>query len=44
MEVKGTMYLEEHLLLIVLEGSVTLTYGKQEYLVSKGDKIELVVV
>lgn len=27
-EVRGTMYLEQHLLLIVLEGTVVLTYGK----------------
>ena len=40
-EVKGTMYLEQHLLLIVLEGSVVLTYGKQEYKVGKNEMILL---
>lgn len=40
-EVKGTMYLEQHLLLIVLEGSVVLTYGKQKYTVEKNDMILL---
>lgn len=39
--VKGTMYLEQHLLLIVLEGSVLLTYGKQEYKVGKNEMILL---
>ncbi|MCF0065773.1 AraC family transcriptional regulator [Dyadobacter chenwenxiniae] len=41
MEAKGTMYLEEHLLLIVLEGTVTLTYGKQQYTLGKNDMILL---
>lgn len=41
MQAKGTMYLEEHLLLIVLEGSVTLTYGEQVYVVSKNEMILL---
>ncbi|WP_294332886.1 AraC family transcriptional regulator [Chryseobacterium sp. sg2396] len=41
MEAKGTMYLEEHLLLIVLDGTVTLTYGKQEYVVGKNEMILL---
>ncbi|WP_164998502.1 AraC family transcriptional regulator [Chryseobacterium sp. 3008163] len=40
-EVRGTMYLEQHLLLIVLEGTVVLTYGKQEYTVGKNDMILL---
>lgn len=40
-EVKGTMFLEQHLLLIVLEGSVVLTYGKQEYTLGKNDMILL---
>lgn len=40
-EVKGTMYLEQHLLLIVLEGSVILTYGKQKYTIEKNDMILL---
>jgi AraC-like DNA-binding protein len=38
---KGIMYLEQHLLLIVLEGSVDLTYGKQEYKLGKNDMILL---
>lgn len=41
MEAKGTMYLEEHLLLMVLEGSVTLSYGKQQYVVGKNEMILL---
>ncbi|MCV9927558.1 AraC family transcriptional regulator [Flavobacterium sp. LS1R49] len=41
MEAKGTMYLEQHLLLMVLDGSVTLTYGKQEYKVGKNEMILL---
>lgn len=40
-EVKGTMYLDQHLLLIVLEGSVDLTYGKQEYKLGKNEMILL---
>lgn len=40
-EVRGTMYLEQHLLLIVLEETVVLTYGKQEYTVGKNDMILL---
>lgn len=40
-EAKGTMYLEQHLLLMVLEGSVDLTYGKQEYKLDKNDMILL---
>lgn len=40
-EAKGIMYLEQHLLLIVLEGSVDLTYGKQEYKLGKNDMILL---
>lgn len=41
MEAKGTMYLEQHLLLMVLDGTVTLTYGKQEYKVGKNEMILL---
>jgi hypothetical protein len=41
MEARGTMHLEEHLLLIVLEGTVTLTYGKQQYVLEKNDMILL---
>ena len=40
-EAKGIMYLEQHLLLIVLEGYVDLTYGKQEYKLGKNDMILL---
>ncbi|SMP33779.1 AraC family transcriptional regulator [Flavobacterium hercynium] len=40
-EAKGIMYLEQHLLLIVLEGSVVLNYGKQEYKLGKNDMILL---
>ncbi|WP_166333075.1 helix-turn-helix domain-containing protein [Sphingobacterium chungjuense] len=40
-EVKGTMFLEQHLLLIVLEGWVILTYGKQHYTVRKNEIILL---
>lgn len=41
MEVSGTMNLEEHLLLFVLDGSVKLTYGKQIYEVHKNEMILL---
>lgn len=41
MEAKGTMYLEEHLLLLVLEGTIKLTYGKQVYEVNKDEMILL---
>ncbi|MCD0456399.1 AraC family transcriptional regulator [Chryseobacterium sp. LC2016-27] len=41
MEAKGTMYLEEHLLLIVLDGTATLSYGKQQYIVGKNQMILL---
>lgn len=41
MEGSGTMFLEEHLLLFVLEGSNTLTYGKQVYVVNKNEMILL---
>lgn len=41
MEAKGTMYLEEHLLLFVLEGKNTLTYGKQVYQVNRNERILL---
>ncbi len=37
----GTMYLEEHLLLLVLEGAETLTYGKQKYTVGNNEMIFL---
>jgi len=32
---KGTMHLDEHVLLLVLEGRTALSYGKQNYLVEK---------
>lgn len=41
MQGSGTMFLEEHLLLFVLEGSNTLTYGKQKYVVGKNEMILL---
>lgn len=41
MEANGTMYLEEHLLLFVLDGTNTLTYGKQTYTVGKNEMILL---
>jgi len=41
METRGTMYLEEHLLLFVLEGTNTLTYGKQVYHINKNEMILL---
>ena len=41
MEASGTMYLEEHLLLFVLEGTNILTYGKQTYRVGKNEMIIL---
>lgn len=41
MEAQGTMFLEEHLLLFVLEGRATLYYGKQTYVVNKNEMILL---
>ncbi len=37
----GSMFLEEHLLLFVLEGKITLYYGKQTYTVQKNEMILL---
>lgn len=37
----GNMFLEEHLLLFVLEGRITLYYGKQTYTVRKNEMILL---
>ena len=37
----GTMFLEEHLLLFVLEGKITLYHGKQTYSVGKNEMILL---
>lgn len=37
MGAKGTMFLEEHLLMMVLDGTATLTYGKQTYVVHKNE-------
>ena len=41
MEGTGTMFLEEHILLFVLEGCNKLTYGKQTYNVGKNEMILL---
>lgn len=41
MEAEGTMYLQEHLLLLVLDGTNTLSYGKQTYTVHKNEMILL---
>lgn len=38
---EGTMFLEEHLLFIILEGKMTLYYGKQKYVVQKNEMILL---
>ncbi|MBB5622881.1 AraC-like DNA-binding protein [Pedobacter cryoconitis] len=40
-EEKGTMYLQEHLLFLILKGSVLLTYGKQTYTVGSNEMILL---
>ncbi|MBB5638974.1 AraC-like DNA-binding protein [Pedobacter cryoconitis] len=40
-EEQGTMYLEEHVLFFILEGSVTLTYGKQTCQIGKNEMILL---
>ncbi|MDR2919886.1 MAG: AraC family transcriptional regulator [Tannerella sp.] len=37
----GTMFLEEHLLLFILEGKITFYYGKQSYTVRKNEMILL---
>lgn len=37
----GTMFLEEHLLMMVLDGTITLHYGKQTYIVHKHEMILL---
>ncbi|WP_333660792.1 AraC family transcriptional regulator [Chishuiella changwenlii] len=39
--IEGNMYLEEHLLLFVLNGSITMNYGKQEFIVNKNEMILL---
>jgi AraC-like DNA-binding protein len=41
MPTSGTLFLEDHLLLFVLEGTNTLTYGKQTYTVGKNEMILL---
>lgn len=41
MECKGTMYLQSHMLLFMLEGRITLNYGKQTYVVGKNEMILL---
>ncbi|MNB67293.1 Exoenzyme S synthesis regulatory protein ExsA [compost metagenome] len=38
---KGTMFLEDHLLLFVLEGSYTVRFGSQEYIVRKNEMVLL---
>lgn len=40
-EEKGTMYLEDHILFFILEGSVSLTHGKQTYDVGNNEMILL---
>lgn len=41
MGAEGTMFLEEHLLMMVLDGTATLSYGKQTYIVHKNEMILL---
>lgn len=41
MKGSGTLFLEEHLLLFVLEGTIKLAYGKQTYVVGKNEMILL---
>lgn len=41
MECKGTMYLQSHMLIFMLEGTITLTYGKQTYVVGKNEMLLL---
>lgn len=38
---KGTMFLEDHLLLFVLEGTYTVRFGSQEYIVRKNEMVLL---
>ncbi|BCG60015.1 AraC family transcriptional regulator [Paenibacillus sp. URB8-2] len=38
---KGTMFLEDHLLLFVLDGSYTVRFGSQEYIVRKNEMVLL---
>ncbi|PQA96983.1 AraC family transcriptional regulator [Chryseobacterium shigense] len=38
---QGTMYIDDHLLLFVLEGSNKITYGNQSYLVKKNEMVLL---
>ena len=40
-EASGTMFLEDHLLMMVLDGTATLHYGKQTYVVHKNEMIIL---
>lgn len=41
MECRGTMFLQSHVLMLMLEGSITLKYGKQIYVVRKNEMILL---
>lgn len=41
MKDSGTMFLEEHVLFFVLEGRITLYYGKQTYTVAKNEMVLL---
>lgn len=41
MQGSGTLYLEEHLLIFVLDGTETITYGKQKHVVGKNEMILL---
>lgn len=41
MGASGTMFLEEHMLMMVLDGTATLSYGKQSYVVHKNEMILL---
>jgi len=41
MKGEGTMFLEDHLLLLVLGGKITLYHGKQTYTIRKGEMILL---
>lgn len=41
MGASGTMFLEEHMLMMVLDGTATLRYGRQTYIVHKNEMILL---
>lgn len=38
---RGSMFLEDHMLLVVLEGTNTITHGNMEYVVSKNEMVML---